>query len=63
MDPNTNLKEMLRLAENIMNRGEEDVYEIDVSSAIRLAELVLAMNEWIKNGGFLPAKWDNSPRG
>ena len=61
MDPNTNLKEMLRLAEDIMDRGEEDAYEIDINSAIRLAELVLAMNAWIKNGGFPPSAWNNRP--
>lgn len=51
MDPNDNLSEQLALAELIQrgNCSEED-YD-------RLAELVLALDEWIRGGGFLPDVW------
>jgi hypothetical protein len=52
MDPSTNLKEQLYHAEEIVNSDfplAED--------ATRLAELVLALNEWITRGGFLPSAW------
>lgn len=48
MDPNANLEEQLRLAEAILDEGEE---------GNRLAELVLALDEWIRRGGFLPEAW------
>ena len=51
MDPNENLKEQLALATSIVNE------ECDETEAPRLAELVLAMHEWITRGGFIPAAW------
>lgn len=52
MDPDANLEEQLRIAERITND-----LGIDYADADRLAELVLALNEWIKGGGFLPKQW------
>lgn len=49
MDPDANLDEALELAV-VLERYEDD-------DARRLAELVLALNEWISRGGFLPAAW------
>ena len=43
MDPNAALEELLRLAEQ--NEGE------------RWADLVEALDGWIKGGGFLPQQW------
>jgi hypothetical protein len=50
MDPNSNLEEQLRLA--------ADLVEIGSADAARLAELVLALDEWIRRGGFIPARWN-----
>ena len=47
MDPNANLLEQLRLASN---------------QGGRLAELVIALDDWIARGGFLPTRWDPAKR-
>jgi len=52
MDPDANLSEQRRIAEQIVENGA-----IDADRAERLAELVLALDEWLKKGGFLPARW------
>jgi len=53
MDPDANLKEQLLLAQKA-NKLDGELTDED---AIRLAELVLALDEWIRNGGFLPKLW------
>lgn len=61
MDPNANLKEMLELAASIQEAYEdEDGNGIDQDDANRLAELVEALNGWIRNGGFLPSAWQDN---
>jgi len=58
MDPNANLKEMLELAATIQEAYEdEDGNGVDQDDANRLAELVLAMHEWLGHGGFKPNAW------
>jgi hypothetical protein len=61
MDPYNNLQEQLRLAAYIRAVAEhpscnssdiEEFYE----DASRLADLVIALNEWIEAGGHLPWK-------
>lgn len=55
MDPNANLREQLELALQIVTEDQSpDVLE---AAANRLADLVLALDEWIAKGGFLPARW------
>jgi len=54
MDPNSNLKEQLEITERMLDPDSEYV---DSGDALRLAELVEALNEWIRKGGFLPKKW------
>jgi hypothetical protein len=54
MDPDTNLKEQLRLV-GIMQDGEPN--GDDINHAIRLAELVGALDQWLANGGHLPYRW------
>ncbi len=64
MDPNTNLKEQLELARNILKERkierledcEPGVIEIH-DDARELAERVLALHDWINNQGALPAEW------
>jgi len=53
MDPDANMCEQLSLAKLIVN----DPYHICPGDFCRLAELVLALDEWIQNGGFLPRRW------
>lgn len=52
MDPDANLKEQLELAESILYGG--DSLETDKE---RLAELVLALDQWIRNHGHVPSRW------
>lgn len=56
MDPNANLEEQLRLAGRMLTDGPHD------QDALRLCELVEALNEWIERGGFLPARWTREGR-
>ena len=56
MDPTANLEEQLRLANGILSEDEDDL----VADGDRLAKLVVALNEWIKKGGFLPKPWDDA---
>jgi hypothetical protein len=54
MDPDSNLKEQLELSSSLLCCEEgADIY----SEALRLADLVEALDEWIKKGGFLPSAW------
>lgn len=65
MDPNANLEEQLEIAARILDYSDDpDVPEenIDPDDALRLAELVQALHDWISGGGFLPAKWQNPER-
>lgn len=55
MDPDANLAEQLQLAKKIADSEETGFDHHD--EAWRLAELVLALDEWIKQGGFLPQRW------
>jgi len=54
MDPVANLKEQLELANDIVKQTAEGCTFIDVETADRLAELVLALDEWRRKGGFDP---------
>ena len=68
MDPEANLLEQLDLASAIIE-GADAVADADsmsedleashdvVDDAERLAELVIALDEWIRRGGFLPLGW------
>jgi hypothetical protein len=62
MDPNANLREQLELARADWGVSEFDKLEpfnVDRlhTEHLRLQELVLALDEWIRKGGFLPAAW------
>lgn len=54
MDPDANLKEQLDLARSIQK--SQDMVEASMD-ALRLAELVEALDEWVRRGGFLPERW------
>lgn len=58
MDPDANLKEQLDIARQLLaGATSDDAIERD---AERLAELVIALDEWIRRAGFLPAAWTRS---
>ena len=63
MDPKANLKEQLELAREITaawdNADEDGELGENEAAAVaekanRLAELVLALDEWLRKGGFSP---------
>lgn len=51
MDINANLAEQRKIAKAILSG------EAVVSQALRLAELVVALDEWIGKGGAVPDRW------
>ena len=51
MDPTGNLTEQLMLARRF------DAGSLSTHDANRLSELVLALHDWIRGGGFLPQQW------
>lgn len=53
MDPNANLYAQIKCATRILQAS--DVVSDD---AIQLAELVIALDGWIRKGGFLPGQWE-----
>lgn len=55
MDPDENLKEQLELSKKI---DGDNGWGLD--DARRLAELVLALDGWMKEDGFLPSRWKTS---
>lgn len=55
MDPKANLKEQRELSQKIMHDWlAEDGNGIDQDEAFRLASLMLALDQWRKNGGHDP---------
>jgi hypothetical protein len=52
MDPDENLKAQRTLAQRLVEQDDPDPAEV-----LRLSELVIALDDWIKSGGFLPAAW------
>jgi hypothetical protein len=52
MDPNANLEQQRFIAARLVEAENPDPADVQ-----RLAELVLALDEWIKRGGFLPKDW------
>jgi hypothetical protein len=54
MDPTANLSEQVGLASVMLDKDNEHV---DTGDALRLAELVIALHEWLLAGGFLPEQW------
>ena len=55
MDPNANLKQQLQRALKILR--DADSGRPDENDGLLLAELVQALDEWIRRGGFLPDAW------
>lgn len=53
MDPTVNLAEQLQISIRI---SKDETLPDDHE---RLAELVIALDAWIRGGGFLPAAWES----
>ena len=51
MDPDANLEAQRRISERFIAGS------LSIEDANKLAELVLALDKWIKAGGFLPNSW------
>lgn len=56
MDPDKNLQEQVMLASKFIEafENERPIKDVDV---YRLSELVLGLDEWVRQGGFLPGAW------
>lgn len=61
MDPTANLAEQREIAARITlavdTADPSTINPVDPDDAARLAELVMALDEWMSRGGFLPAAW------
>lgn len=55
MDPNSNLDQQLNLAAAILDENAD--VEVRILNVMELAELVLALDEWIAGGGAPPKRW------
>jgi len=66
MDPDENLRKQLRIARRVLGASEapDDALRPDEwrDDATRLAELAVALHEWIVGRGFLPAAWQPKAR-
>ena len=62
MDPDATLEELLEISESTIKLSESEKFpdieptEVELF-ACRSAELVQALDEWIRKGGFLPRRW------
>lgn len=71
MDPQANVLRTLDLAREIIKVGDVDEYPTERAAlytlrlqegrAVELAELVQALDGWMRAGGFLPARWARRP--
>jgi hypothetical protein len=65
MDPTANLKEQIKHARRLLRCDERGVaqhgpgFDNCQCDPVRLAELVLALNEWLTRGGALPPQWES----
>lgn len=59
MDPTANLARQIALAQRIVDATNNDDIFYDTTA---LADLVLALHEWIAKGGHLPEQWSKISR-
>lgn len=64
MDPDRALRRLTELAGRLV-QGDPEQLEWDrlVTLATELAETILALDEWIRRGGFQPSAWLPAARG
>ncbi len=58
MDPNANLSEQLAIARELLDEESISGFQESIEQGHRLAELVLALDEWLTKGGFPPKRWN-----
>lgn len=56
MDPNENLRQQRALAARLIEATEND-REVSEDDVLELSELVVALDNWLASGGFLPDAW------
>jgi hypothetical protein len=62
MDPDKTLEEIEYLCDGIQHCDYVTYSQEDkLADGERLAELTIALGEWVANGGYLPAKWSTAP--
>lgn len=57
MDPNKTLQRMLQLSKRMIDETKGRDGEPHPDDALELAELVEALDNWIRRGGSFPSKW------
>jgi hypothetical protein len=57
MDPNAALHELRLLTNRRLRRDEDSDQTNPDHDALRIAELVAALDGWLSSGGFLPDRW------
>ena len=56
MDPDANLQEQIEIADQLL-QNEYASREDELAASLRLAELVLALDQWLTHRGFFPECW------
>jgi len=57
MNPTNLLEELVRLAECTLNDSSPPGSPSNMGDEMRLAELVCALDNWLRKGGSPPAQW------
>lgn len=57
MDPDATLRELRSIADRVLRHNDHSDASVIAQDATSLAERVVAIDEWIRNGGFLPKPW------
>lgn len=64
MDPNVVRDRVVKLAERLVDAEPAHLeWQNLFSSAAELADAVLALDEWLQKGGFLPRGWQGTRKG
>jgi hypothetical protein len=56
MDPNAALKRLVQLSEQLIDEPSHEYAYLTIR-ATELAETFLALDEWLRKGGFKPHPW------
>jgi hypothetical protein len=58
MDPNANLNEQIEIAQRAVEYDANSSPSAVARDLNRLSELVLALDDWLRRGGFVPRRWE-----
>lgn len=61
IDPTANLEEQLQLSKQILSDAETENATVEAlqEDLIELAQLVVALDDWLRKEGALPKQWQN----